>query len=58
VVIYLVFGGQKIVLGTLIRDKIPQITFNNILEKEFELSHNSKTASVYFSGYKVYYEYP
>lgn len=56
VVIYLKVGEQKLVLGTLNRDKIPQISLDIVLEKEFELSHNSKAASVHFCGYKAFYE--
>lgn len=55
VVIYVKVGEQKFVLGTLSRDKIPQISLELVLEKEFELSHNSKHASVHFCGYKAYY---
>ncbi|KAJ1401752.1 Zinc finger C2H2-type [Sesbania bispinosa] len=55
VVLYLKVGDQKFVLGTLSRDKIPQISLEIVLDKEFELSHNSKTASVHFCGYKAYY---
>ncbi|KAK7402077.1 hypothetical protein VNO78_14055 [Psophocarpus tetragonolobus] len=61
VVLYLKVGDQKFVLGTLSREKIPQISLELVLEKEFEVSHNSKNASVYFCGYKAYYagdEYP
>ncbi|XP_061345403.1 histone deacetylase HDT1-like [Gastrolobium bilobum] len=48
-------GDQKLVLGTLSREKIPQISLELVLDKEFELSHNSKNASVYFCGYKTFY---
>jgi hypothetical protein len=55
-------GEQKLVLGTLLKDKIPQISLELVLDKEFELSHNSKTASVHFFGYRALfpgdYEYP
>jgi len=54
-------GEQKFVLGTLSREKIPQISLELVLEKEFELSHSSKNATVHFCGYKAYYsgdEYP
>ncbi|KAI3989678.1 hypothetical protein MKX01_036287 [Papaver californicum] len=52
VVLFVNFKGKKLVLGTLSLDKCPQINFDLIFEKEFELSHNSKNGSVYFSGYK------
>ncbi|KAJ6362689.1 hypothetical protein OIU78_002982 [Salix suchowensis] len=53
VCIYVNFDDQKLVLGTLSHDKIPQIPFDLVFEKDFELSHNLKNGSVYFSGYKV-----
>nr|ACU22923.1 unknown [Glycine max] len=56
VVLYLKVGQQKFVLGTLSREKIPQIPLELVLEKEFELSHNSKNASVHFCGYKAFYD--
>lgn len=45
--------GKKIVLGTLSFDKCPQISYDLVFEKEFELSHNWKNGSVYFCGYKA-----
>ncbi|KAK2380150.1 histone deacetylase HDT1 [Trifolium repens] len=54
VVVYVKVDDQKLVLGTLIKDEIPQISLDIVLEKEAELSHNSKNAAVYFSGYKVF----
>ncbi|CAL0324181.1 unnamed protein product [Lupinus luteus] len=53
VVLHLKVGDQKIVLGTLSRDKIPQTTLEVVLDKEFELSHSSKSSSVFFCGYKA-----
>ncbi|XP_028756819.1 histone deacetylase HDT1-like [Neltuma alba] len=53
VVLYLKFDDQKFVLGTLSKDSFPQISFDLVLEKEFELSHNSKNVSVFFCGYKA-----
>jgi hypothetical protein len=47
------FGDQKLVLGTLSQEKFPQLSFDLVFEKEFELSHNSKSGSVYFVGYKA-----
>ncbi|MCF6814759.1 hypothetical protein L3H39_11115, partial [Corynebacterium sp. MC-16] len=55
-VLYLKVGQQKFVLGTLSREKIPQISLELVLEKEFELSHSSKSASVHFCGYKAFYD--
>ncbi|TKY67116.1 Histone deacetylase HDT1 [Spatholobus suberectus] len=53
VVLYLKVGDHKIVLGTLSRDDIPHLSLDLVLDSESELSHNSKSASVYFCGYKV-----
>jgi hypothetical protein len=52
-VMYVKTDDQKLVIGTLSADKFPQIQFDLVFDKEFELSHTSKTASVFFSGYKV-----
>ncbi|KAI3916617.1 hypothetical protein MKW98_026359, partial [Papaver atlanticum] len=52
VVLFVNFNGKKLVVGTLSMDKCPQINCDLVFEKEFELSHNSKNGSVYFSGYK------
>ncbi|CAI8592917.1 unnamed protein product [Vicia faba] len=57
VFLYLKVGDQKFVFGTLNREKIPQTTLDLVLDKEFELSHSSKTSSVHFCGYKSYYPY-
>ncbi|CAJ1949038.1 unnamed protein product [Sphenostylis stenocarpa] len=46
VVVYLKVGEQKFVLGTLSKDKIPQISLELVLEKEFDLSHSSKNLKV------------
>lgn len=51
--IYVKFNDQKLVLGTLSTDKVPQISYDLVFEKEFELSNSSKNASVYFLGYKT-----
>jgi hypothetical protein len=50
---YVKVDNQKVAIGTLSADKYPQIQFDLVFEKEFELSHTSKAASVFFSGYKV-----
>ncbi|KAF8009516.1 hypothetical protein BT93_J0501 [Corymbia citriodora subsp. variegata] len=54
------FGDQKLVLGTLSTENFPQLSFDLVFEKEFELSHNWKNGSVYFCGYQsvVQDEYP
>ena len=46
--------NQKLAVGTLSADKFPQLQFDLVFEKDFELSHTSKSASVFFSGYKVF----
>ncbi|KAE8811700.1 protein ROOT PRIMORDIUM DEFECTIVE 1 [Hordeum vulgare] len=46
-------GDQKVVIGTLSAESHPQIPYDLIFEKRFELSHSSKTASVFACGYKV-----
>ncbi|CBI30242.3 unnamed protein product, partial [Vitis vinifera] len=53
VCLYANIGGQKLVLGTLSAEKFPQISFDLVFEKKFELSHNWKNGSVYFCGYKA-----
>ncbi|PWZ07035.1 Histone deacetylase HDT1 [Zea mays] len=45
--------SQKLATGTLSVDKNPHIQFDLVFDKEFELSHTSKTTSVFFTGYKV-----
>ncbi|EES19871.1 hypothetical protein BDA96_09G223500 [Sorghum bicolor] len=50
---YVKVDDQKLAIGTLSIDKFPQVQFDLVFDKEFELSHTSKTTSVFFSGYKV-----
>ncbi|XP_073317163.1 histone deacetylase HDT1-like isoform X2 [Primulina huaijiensis] len=45
--------GKKLVLGTLFSDKLPQQQFDLVFDNNFELSHNWKSGSVYFFGYKA-----
>jgi hypothetical protein len=52
-IMYVKVDDQKLAIGTLSTDKYPQIQFDLVFDKEFELSHTSKAASVFFSGYKV-----
>lgn len=42
---------KKFVIGTLSADKGPQISFDLVLDKNFELSHDWKDGSIYFCGY-------
>nr|CAB3464227.1 unnamed protein product [Digitaria exilis] len=46
---YVQVDDQKLAIGTLSPDKYPQIQFDLVFDKEFELSHTSKAASVFFS---------
>ncbi|KAJ8899565.1 hypothetical protein K2173_018539 [Erythroxylum novogranatense] len=53
VFLYVTIGDKKLVLGTLSAQKFPQLSFDLVFEKDFELSHNCKHGSVYFFGYKA-----
>ena len=53
--------GQRLVLGTLFSEKLPQQQFDLVFDRNFELSHNWKSGSVYFYGYRAnnpFDEYP
>ena len=52
-IIYVNFDDKKLVIGTLSADKCPQISYDLVFEKGFELSHTWKNGSVFFAGYKV-----
>ncbi|KAG5566595.1 hypothetical protein RHGRI_002225 [Rhododendron griersonianum] len=53
-------NGKMFVVGSLSGEKFPQVSFDLVLEREFELSHDWKNGSVYFCGYTAEnpYEYP
>ncbi|KAL3613284.1 hypothetical protein CASFOL_042860 [Castilleja foliolosa] len=51
VYLYANVEGKKIALGTLFARKLPQQQFDLVFAKDFEISHNSKSGSVYFCGY-------
>ncbi|XP_038905525.1 histone deacetylase HDT1 [Benincasa hispida] len=51
VFLYVKVGNQKLVLGILSSEKFPQVSFDLVFDKEFELSHNWKNGSVHFTGY-------
>ncbi|KAF5933839.1 hypothetical protein HYC85_030010 [Camellia sinensis] len=53
-------NGKKLVLGSLSAGKFPQVSFDLVFEKEFELSHDWKDGRVYFCGYSAdnQFEYP
>ncbi|XP_010425893.1 PREDICTED: histone deacetylase HDT1-like isoform X2 [Camelina sativa] len=44
-------GDQKLVMGNLSTENIPQLFCDLVFEKEFELSHNWGKGSLYFVGY-------
>ncbi|KAK0585284.1 hypothetical protein LWI29_026240 [Acer saccharum] len=54
VCLYIKVNDKKLVLGTLSAEKFPQLSFDLVVEKEFELSHNWKIGSIYFTGYKIH----
>ncbi|GAA0149062.1 hypothetical protein LIER_08330 [Lithospermum erythrorhizon] len=41
--IFVNVDGKKLVLGTLLSDKLPQQLFDLVFDRDFELSHNSKS---------------
>lgn len=51
--LYVKFDGQKLQLGTLSSEKFPQTSFDLVFGKKFELSHNWKYGSVFFSGFRI-----
>ncbi|XP_022752610.1 histone deacetylase HDT1-like isoform X2 [Durio zibethinus] len=52
--LYVNADGKKLVLGTLSHQNCPQLSFDLVFDKDFELSHNWKNGSVYFLGYKTF----
>ncbi|KAL8140378.1 hypothetical protein V2J09_006399 [Rumex salicifolius] len=54
VMLYAKVGEQKLVIGVLTADTIPQISMDLVFEKEFELSHNWKNGVVHLTGYKKF----
>lgn len=52
VVLTVTVDKKKLVIGTLSQEKFPQISFDLVFEKEFELSHNCTKGSVHFIGYR------
>lgn len=44
--------GTKLVIGTLSQEKFPQISFDLVFEREFEISHNGTKGTVHFVGYR------
>lgn len=52
VVLFVKVVDSKFVIGTLRAKSHPHMTCDLIFDGEFELSHSSETASVFFCGYK------
>uniref|UniRef100_A0A0A9DR33 Hda106 n=1 Tax=Arundo donax TaxID=35708 RepID=A0A0A9DR33_ARUDO len=52
VVVSVKVNDKKLVIGTLSAEKHPQTMCDLIFDQEFELSHSSKTTSVFLCGYK------
>lgn len=42
---------KDFIIGSLAAENRPQVMFDLVFEKEFELSHDLKNGSVYFIGY-------
>uniref|UniRef100_A0A7N0UHB8 Nucleoplasmin-like domain-containing protein n=1 Tax=Kalanchoe fedtschenkoi TaxID=63787 RepID=A0A7N0UHB8_KALFE len=51
VLVYVKVGEQKLVIGTLSAYKHPQIQYDVVFKKDFELSHNWKNGSIF--GYRT-----
>ncbi|CAM8960028.1 unnamed protein product [Rhodiola kirilowii] len=51
--LYVNTDDKKLCIGTLSADKCPQIGFDLVFDKEFQLSHTSKSGNVHFCGYKT-----
>ncbi|KFK33910.1 hypothetical protein AALP_AA5G076500 [Arabis alpina] len=51
--LYVTVGNQKLVMGTLLSETIPQLSCDLVFDTEFELSHNWGKGSVHFVGYRT-----
>ncbi|CAH2072152.1 unnamed protein product [Thlaspi arvense] len=51
--LYVTVDGKKLVIGTLSQGNIPQISFDLVFEKEFELSHSLERGSVQFRWLQI-----
>ncbi|OMO68214.1 histone deacetylase HDT1-like protein [Corchorus olitorius] len=51
VCVYIKVKDSKFVIGTLSHEKFPHISLDLVVDDKFELSHNWKNGSVYFTGY-------
>ncbi|CAH2041022.1 unnamed protein product, partial [Thlaspi arvense] len=45
--------GDNFIVGSLSAKNVPQVSFDLVFEKAFELCHNWKNGSVYFYGYST-----
>ena len=52
VILHVKVDGQKLVLGILSPENNPQLSFDLVFEKDFEVSHNWKNGSVHLLGYQ------
>ncbi|XAR60089.1 Histone deacetylase [Bertholletia excelsa] len=46
-------NGDNFIVGSLSAENVPQVSFDLVFEKAFELSHDWKNGSVYFCGYSA-----
>lgn len=46
-------NGDNFIVGSLSAENVPQVSFDLVFEKAFELSHDRKNGSVYFCGYSA-----
>ncbi|KAL6574940.1 hypothetical protein OROMI_012225 [Orobanche minor] len=53
VTLFVTVDGKKLVLGRLSVDKFPQQQFDLVFDRTFKLSHNLKSGSIHFFGYKA-----
>ncbi|GAB2255030.1 hypothetical protein Droror1_Dr00008808 [Drosera rotundifolia] len=53
VLLHTTIDGEKRLLGALMADKFPHLSFDLVFGKEFELSHTWKNGSIHFAGYKL-----
>ncbi|KAJ4891100.1 Histone deacetylase HDT1 [Raphanus sativus] len=52
-ILYVTVDEKKLVIGTLSRENIPQISLDLVFDREFELSHSLEIGSVHYIGYKT-----
>lgn len=52
VILHVKVDGKKLVLGILSSENNPQLSFDLVFERDFEISHNWKNGSVHLLGYQ------